>query len=177
MALILNQVGNKAGRCRATVKNGETSSSIPRGTPVVLKLSTTADSDNDGLAVVLPGTAGSAHSYAFRYGVVTDTLAAGQLGESILWGNANYALVTRATRAASTDSWSASATVASGIALGVDTLNNAFLMAASSAGSLASNAANAVLVDSLATVSASASATSDTRTAITVAARVFVRML
>lgn len=177
MGLRLNQVGNKAGRVIATVKNGETTASIPRGTPVVLKLSTTADNDNDGLSVVLPATAGDPHSFAFRYGVVTDTLAAGVLGESILFGNASYALITRATRAASTNSWSASASVASGIVLAIDTLNNAFLQAASSAGSLASAAANAVLVDSLAAVVASASATSDTRTAITVAARVFVRMM
>lgn len=177
MAFRLPVVGNRGNHIISSVRNAETTNSIPRGTPVVLKLSTTADNENDGFFVVLPATAGSAHSYALRYGVVTDTLAAGVNGESILFGVANYALVTRATRAASTDSWSASATVASGIALAIDTLNNAFLQAASSAGSLASVAPNAVLLDSLATVSASASATSDTRTAITVSARVFVRMM
>lgn len=177
MSIRLNQVGNTAGHIAATVRNGETSASIPRGTPVVMKLSTTASNSGDGLDVVLPSTAGAAVSSFGRYGVVSDTIATGAYSESLLFGVANYAIITRATRAASTNSWSASGTVASGIALGIDTLNNAFLQGASSDGSLPGAVGGAFLLDSLATVSASASATSDTRTAITTSARVFVKML
>lgn len=172
----IKTVGNKADRIVVSIKNAEATASIPRGTPVVLNLSTTA-ADGDGLDVVLPATAGNPNSFSLRYGIATDTLVAGALGESILFGLSSYALISRATRAASTDSWSASASTASGIGLGIDTINNAFTMGASIAGSIASNKIQAVLIDSLASVVASASATSDTRTAITVAARVFVKML
>lgn len=165
--------GNLADKIIVTIKNAEASASIPRGTPVIMVLNAT----DDGLAVVLPATAGAALSFNARLGVTTTTLTAGQTGESIAFGYVQYALVTRMTRAASTDSWTSSAAVASGIGLGIDTLNNAFLMGASRAGSLVSAADNAWLVDSLAASVASASATSDSRTAITNGARCFVRML
>ncbi len=171
------QVGNKADKIVMVVSNSEASVTIPRGSPLVLKLTTTASNTFDGLGVVLPSTAGNPLSYAVRYGVATDAMAVNQLGESILFGVCNYALITRATRAATTDSWSASASTASGIALGVDTINNAFLMGASIAGSIATNHVDAVLLDSLSSIAASASATTDSNTAITVGARIFVRML
>lgn len=172
----LNQVGNKAGKISATVKNAEASASIPRGTPVILKLTDTLATD-DGLSVVLPGTAGAAISFAAKFGIINDTIAVNALSESVLFGVAPYSLVTRMTRAASSDSWTSSASVASGIALGIDTLNNALLMGASAAGSLATNIAPIVMLDSIAAAVASATATSDTRTAITAAVRTFVRML
>jgi len=166
-------VGNKADRFAVVIRNAEVTASIPRGTPVIAILNGT----NDGLDVVLPATAGSALSFNARLGVATDTLTAGQYGESLVYGYVQYALITRMTRAASTDSWTSSASAASGIGLGIDTLNNAFLLGASRAGSLVSAADNAFLVDTLASSLASASATSDTRTAITNGVRVFVRML
>lgn len=169
-------VGNKADRIIMNVKNTETSVSIPRGTPVILNMTGTLAAD-DGLGVCLPATAGSANSFGLKYGIVTDTLVTNQLGESILFGMANYTLITRMTRAASSDSWTSSASVASGVGLGIDTINNAMLLGATVAGSIASNAMLAILVDSLASSAASATATSDNRTAITNAARVFVRML
>lgn len=177
MALTLNQVGNRAAKAKGTIKNGEASASIPRGTPVILKLSTTSDSDNDGLAVVLPSTAGAANSFGLRYGISLDTIATGAFSEAVLFGVASYALITRMTRAASSDSWTSSASVASGAGMGVDTINNALLVGATIAGSIASNAMPIILLDSLASSAASATATSDTRTAITNAVRVFVRML
>lgn len=176
MGMRINQVGNKAARVIVVIKNGETSASIPRGTPVILNLGTALATD-DGLAVVLPSTAGSPNSYALKYGVLVDTTTTGNLGESILFGVASYALVTRMTRAASSDSWTSSASSVSGAPLGIDTLNNAFLAGATIAGSIATNAAMAILLDSWASSAASATATSDTRTAITNANRVFVRMM
>lgn len=173
----IKAVGNKADRVICTVKNAEATASIPRGTPVVLNVSSTASNDTDGLTVVLPATAGNPLSYAARFGVITDTTAAGVLGESILFGYCAYALITRATRAASTDSWTSSASIASGVALGIDTLNNAFLVGASVAGSIATNHIDAVMLDVPASFAASASATSDTRTAMTAAVRAFIRMM
>jgi hypothetical protein len=177
MSIRLNQVGNKAGRIMASVRNGETSASIPRGTPVILKLSTTADNPNDGLMVVLPATAGNVNSYGLKYGILVETIAAGVFSESILFGNCGYTLITRATRAASSDSWTSSASIASGVGLGIDTINNACLVGASIAASIASNNMPLIMLDSVASMAASATATSDTRTVITAAVRSFVRMM
>lgn len=168
----MKQAGNKADSMIAVVRNNEASASIPKGTPVVLQI----DSTNDGLEVILPATAGSALSNALRYGVVTTTLAALDYGESFLFGICPYALITRMTRAASSDSWTSSASQASGIGLGLDTINNAFVLGASAVGSLLT-CPNAVLIDSLASSAASASTTSDSRTAITNAVRAFIRMM
>lgn len=172
----LNQVGNKAGKISATITNGETSATIPRGTPVVLKLSSTLSATNDGLQVVLPSTAGDPVNYFGRFGVSVDTMTTNQQSEAILFGVCNYALVTLMTRAASTNSWTSSASIASGVALGLDSLNNAFLIGASSAGSLPF-AGGAFLLDSLASAAASATTTADSRTAITTSARVLVRFM
>lgn len=169
----LMQVGNKADIIAVNIKNAEASATIPRGTPVILVLNAT----DDGLAVVLPSTAGAALSFNARLGVATAAITATQYGEAIAFGYVAYALITRMTRAASSDSWTSSASAASGIGLGIDTLNNAFLLGASRAGSLVSAADNAWLVDSLASSAASATTTADTRTAITNGVRVFVRML
>ena len=169
-------VGNKADKIILSVKNGETSATIPRGTPVVLNLSATAAAD-DGLSVVLPSTAGAAASYAYKYGVALDNYATGQLGESILNGVATYALVGVLTRSATSASWPSSASsAASLVALGLDTANNCFLLGASSAGSLP-GAGIAHMIDNVASIAGSASATSDTRTNIALGYRVFVRML
>lgn len=168
----IKQVGNKADKTVVVIRNAESTSTIPRGTPVVLVLNGT----NDGLDVVLPATAGNALSGVARYGVATDSILASQYGESIVSGYVAYALITRMTRAATTDSWTSSASVASGIGLGIDTLNNAFVLGASQAATVASLPI-AFLVDTLASSAASASATSDARTAITNAVRAFVKML
>src|SRR4051812_43649398 len=107
--------GAKAGANKFVlpVKNAETVS-IPRGTPVVLDVSTTSDAAGDGLEVVLPSSAGNVISFGAKFGVLTDTLGAGLTGESILFGISSYTLITRGTRAASTDSWTSSASQASG---------------------------------------------------------------
>lgn len=168
----ITQVGNIKDHVAINVKNGEASATIPRGTPVVLAINGT----DDGLGVVLPATAGAQKSGTLQMGVVLGSLAQGQLGESMVYGVVPYAIITRATRAASSDSWSASASHSNYWVLAIDTLNNAFLPQASS---LLTNtfAPQAALLDSMAAIAASATATSDTRTAITTSARVFVRMM
>lgn len=166
-------VGNKADKSLVVIRNGEASASIPRGTPVTLVFNGT----NDGLDVVLPSTAGDAKNGAFKYGITVDTLASGAFGESQVFGYSPYALLTKMTRAASSDSWTSSASSASGIAMGWDSINNALIGNASMVGSLGTLRAGVVLAASLASSAASASNTSDTRTAITNAVQVFIRMM
>jgi hypothetical protein len=171
-------IGNKADKVIMNVRNDEASASIPAGTPVILNLSTTASASADGLGVVLPATAGDPLSFAAKYGVLTNTLAVGQYGETVLFGIVTNALIARATRASSTASFSTYTTIASGIGLGIDTVNNAFGSAgASVAGIIASNAMMAILLDSLGSGTGSASTTSVTANTKYDTARVFLRML
>lgn len=165
------QAGNKFDNLSVVVKNAESSSSIPRGTPVALVFNGT----DDGLGVVLPATSGAAKYGAYAYGVVTETLAAAAVGEAIVFGYVAYAIITRATRAASSDSWTSSQSVAQAVALNLDTINNAFLLGATVPGT--DPLPKAALAESISSMAASASATSDTRTAITTGKKVFVRMM
>lgn len=167
------QNGNKKDIVAVVIRNDEATASIPRGTPVTLVL----DGTEDGVAVVLPSTAGDAKNGAFKYGICTRTLAAGEYGEAVVFGFIDYAIQTRATRAASSDSWTSSQSQASGIAMGWDSINNALVANASMVGSLGTLHGNVVLASSYSSIAASATATSDTRTAITTSVRVFVRMM
>lgn len=171
------------------VRNAETSANIPKGSPLILNLSSAAQPTTgedgfaagyeDGLQVVLPGTAGANPSANFLYGIAVDTILNGQLGEAMCFGVIPFALVLRATRAASTDSWtsSASSSLAGGFLLAVDTANNCFKTYASTASLVQPNQWGLVCLDSFSSVPASASATSDTRTALIQGYRVFVRLM
>lgn len=166
----MKMVGSKAETVRVPVKNAESSTTIGKGRPCILAINGT----DDGLAVVLPGTAGAAKSNSLLYGIALDDILAGKTGEAIVFGISRYTIVTRMTRAASSDSWTSSQSIATGVLLGADTVNNALSLGAS----LASNFnAMAVLAESIGSSAASATATSDTRTAITNAVRVFVKLL
>lgn len=188
-----------------SVRNSEASASIPQGTPLVLNLSGTPQPTTyqnglpagveDGLQVVLPSTAGAWSSLFLDYGVALNTIGNQQLGESIVHGVCTNALVVVHTRAASTDSWSAVATQAASLLLSIGTVNNAFETVASTlgytfsetGGATSSGSGNfslpnspsfvAILLDSITTLAGSASATSDTRTAITMLKRVFLRRM
>ena len=165
--------GNKADHIRINAKNEDTVV-IPQGTPVSLMLNGT----DDGLAVALPATNGAAKAQSAFLGVTVDTpsMAVNQVGTVICFGIVPYALLTVMTRSASSASWSSSASVGVDELLAIDTANNAFLLASASLGSN-NFLPFAVLAGSIASYAASASATSDTRTAIVVGARVFVRAL
>lgn len=165
-------IGNKADHVRVNVKSAEASASIPRGTPLSLVLNGT----DDGLAVVLPATNAAAKANSGAFGVALADIAAGQYGESMIFGIVPYALITRMTRAASSDSWTSSASLAAGVLLALDTINNAFLVASASLGSN-NFLPFALLAESIGSNAASATATSDSRTAITVGKRAFARML
>lgn len=162
---------------------------IPKGSPVILNLSSAAQpttgSDGfgpgfeDGLQVVLPATAGASPTNNFAFGIVLADVLQSQLGTCRANGIAPFSLVVRATRAASTNSWtsSASSSVAGGMLLSIDTVNNCFGTYVSTASLWQPYQGNLVLLDSMNSFSASASATSDTRTAALIGYRVFVRMM
>ena len=164
-------VGNKADHVASPIKNADTVQ-LKRGQPVVLNVNGT----DDGLAVVLPSTAGAAKSASFLYGVSVHQPEVNQVSEAIVSGVCPFVLVVINTRSASSVSWATGASVASGLALLVDTANNAFGTAAAF-GSGSMYMPYAVLLDTIGTQAGSASATSDTRLAATAGFRAFIRML
>lgn len=173
--------GGKPNFIAFTVKNKEASASIPVGTPVLLNLSGT----DDGLEVILPSSGDATKALTRFFGVVTGTIAAGQLGEVLIAGVARKANLVQATRAASSDSWATFDTLAADLQMSVDTVNNCFRTQASTT-TVASNTTvtqvspkgTAVfLAQTVASFSGLASATSDTRLVITTAVKAIVRAL
>lgn len=148
---------------------------IPAGTPVILAMNGT----DDGFAVVLPSTAGAAQTEALLFGVCPSIMPynINKKLDVICNGVCNNALLTVATRSASSASWSSSAAITgSWQALVVDTVNNAFATNSTSVGA-SRYQAFAVLCQSVGSVVASASATTDTRTAILQAVKIWVNLM
>ena len=162
---------DKPERVILQVKNAESSSAIPLGTPVVLNLNGT----NDGLEVVLPASAAAQVNSAV-FGVSTEEIAAGKYGEVQCFGFCRQVVMRRLTRAASTDSWASTASQAVGVLFDVDTVNNAVSVGAASVGAT-DFLPWGILAESLPAIASSASATSDTRTAITTYVKAFLRMM
>jgi hypothetical protein len=167
----MKTVGNKADLLAVVFHNAEASASIPLGTPVVLVMNGT----NDGLDVVLPSTAGASKMHALAFGVSIGPVASGAYGEALIFGTHNNVVLTRQTRAASTVSWNSEASIASWGLLNIESVGNGM----QTGGTLASTnfLPFAVLAQSLASYASSASATSDTRTAITAAVKAFLRII
>lgn len=176
--------------------------SIPAGTPLLLNLGPTLNPSTnqnslsagfeDGLDVVLPvsaanstvaGQLGATYVMNYlHYGVAVGNIGYNQLGEAMVHGVYPYALLVRATRAASTNSWSSSYSVAASVAyLSIDTINNAYTTYASAAAATsnatlpATSVLPVFLLDNITSITSSASNTSDTRTAILTQQRVFIR--
>lgn len=169
----INQVpGNTADHILLNALNAETSASAPRGTPMVL----TVNGTNDGLAVVLPSTATAAKTLGYCIGVATNKMDAGTYQDLIAYGVAPYVIVKQGTRAASSDSWTSSASLAALAVLAIDTVNNCFVTTAASLP--ASNYLPfAIMAGSVASFAASATATSDARTVLTASVKAFLRFL
>ena len=138
---------------------------------------------NDGLDVVLPNTGGAQKAHAFAYGVVIapstpnlQGIPVNQFGEAQIFGFVQNAVLTRQTRSASTVSWNSEGSIASYVLLVIDTSANGF---STSGGTQASTAylPFAILQGTLASYSSSASASTDTRTAITASIKAFVRII
>lgn len=169
MSLGTATIGDVPVRGWENVYNDEASATIALGSPVAL----TMDGTDDGVAVILPASS-AAKSHAFHYGVALDQMLPGQKGRVQVFGIVRKAMVLLQTRTASGESWSA-ATLSQAVLLNVDTVNNAY---STSGGTLAKTSylPFAVLAESTAIV-ASASATSDTRTALTGYMKAYVRLL
>lgn len=165
------EVGNKRDTVAVVVRSDEASSSIPRGSPVCLKL----DAVDDGLAVILPASGAAIKAHALAFGVTLDTIAAGRFGEAQLFGVCDYVKVTINTRAATTDSWTSRAAISVGQLLVVDTLNNSFYTAASVAAT--AYYPTAVVAGTIASQAASASTTANVATVVTTSVKAFLRMM
>jgi hypothetical protein len=157
------------------VKSAEASVTIPKGSPVCLN----ANATDDGLAVVLPSNA-AAKAHALMFGVAVADITAGAPGEVQVFGYCRYAIVRTNTRATATttDSWSSSESQAAYCILNVDTVagHNCFI---TSGGTQAVSGflPAYVLMESLSSIAASATHTSDTRTILTTSAKIFLRAM
>jgi hypothetical protein len=178
-------VGFTTGGERITAKvRNDSGGSIPKGTPVTLAL----DGTDDGLAVILPSAAGSqAAADQFFYGILKDTLADTAIGEVQLFGVARQAIIRRATRggSATSDNWAGSTSIAKGVLLSIDTVNNCFSTAAASQTNdsntsittIASRVPFAFLAESLISFASTDSVATSNGSALTILAKVFVRAL
>lgn len=157
----------KADQISVSILNADTAT-IAAGAPVCLAYNGT----QDGLAVVLPATTGTNQlAQGMLYGVNTLPLAVGALGNAVVFGICFCTLLELQSRTSNSVSWAAVASMAVGVNLAIDTVNNMWVTAASGTCPLA------VLGQTVAAVAGSASATSDTRTALTIAVKAFIRLM
>lgn len=178
MTINQNPGRTSADRVAINVRNAEASASIPVGSPVVMVMNAT----NDGIDVVLPSTSAALNKIlAFRCGVTTRAMAAGDFGSAVVFGFHPSLLLLRQARTSSTVSWATEAARSVGEYLSIDTVNNMWVTAATTytntTGATVSVYPDAALAQTLASYAGSASATSDTRTAITAAVKAFVRVM
>ena len=87
---------------------------------------------DDGLAVVLPKTAGASQASSFLYGIATAAIANQAVGEVLMFGIGN-AILNMGTFTTGTSS--ASSTLPAGAILCIDTVNNCLQLASASLGS------------------------------------------
>jgi len=171
----LGQLGGKAEIVLINIKNAEASASIANGTPVAFVYNGT----DDGLAVVLPATAAGTKATSLFAGICEmpggTTLIVGAIGKAIANGLALSVKITQTTRAATTDSWSTFAAIATGDIFTVDTVNNA--MQRQTAGVVTGFLPFAIAGQSLGSGSGTASATSDTRTVQTGTIKMHIRAM
>ncbi len=177
-------LGDKAGFVNDRVRNDESSATMALGTPVCLSL----DGTEDGLAVLLPSSMSSqALADSFFYGVVQDAagIAAAHLGNVQKHGISNNAKVLRATRSDDSANWVGSTSIAKGVLLSLDTVNNVFSTDVGSV-TFASNTTvsmypgrspYAFLAQSIASFASTNSTATSYGTKLTVAAKVFLRSL
>ncbi len=179
-------LGDKKEKIIQRVKNAETTLTIAKGTPVILTMTGT----DDGLAVVLPRTAGQAKANAFIFGVALDDIVAGAMGDVQSWGVCDYVKLCVQSRSQSTgaNTIPTADTVALGAMLLLVTdsrVGDCFstvadtVAAASNADQTLTRNNNAIafLGQSIASAAAIATSTSETRLAVTQAVKAFLRMM
>lgn len=176
-------------------QNGESSSAIPVGTPVVLDVQNVGKV-GDGFQVVLPATAAANPAASLAMGIACNpsTWSAGQYNDVIVGGWAPNAKVIMASRSATSANWASFIANNVGDALSVDTARNALVYATTAN---ATAIQQFILCDSWASYTTIASQTADTTftwantlntdltivtlaaasTVATVSARVFVHII
>ncbi len=169
-------------KVKMAVRNDAASSaSIPIGTPVYMSM----DGTEDALAVKLPSNGSQDAADKFFFGVVTDTLSANQFGEAILFGICPKAKIVRATRSDDSANWVGSTSIAQGVLLSIDTVNNAFSTAAASQTNasntsittIASRTPFAFLAVDIASFASTLSTATSYGTVLTALTKAFVRAL
>ena len=130
----LPTLGAKYQTVIVQVKNADTVV-IPNGTPVAFVFNGT----DDGLAVVLPNTAGAAKATTLFAGIVefagSTSLPVSSIGDAFFFGMVTNALVDLVTRSATSANWPSYTSLNAGDALAVDTVNNALTDVATGASS------------------------------------------
>ncbi len=163
------RVGDKAEKIFIPVKNEETTKTIALGTPVFFPF----DGVNDGVSVVLPGTAPAAIQLAGGVGITTSIMTPGQTGSAQVYGLCLSTRVVRATRALPTDPWLAAGAVSTrGLVLNLDVINNAFTIGAAATGKV-----SVLLAQTIAAYPGGPAAPGDTSLALIVLVKSFVRMM
>lgn len=163
------QLGNKSQVVSRTVKNADTVP-IPAGTPVVLAVSGT----DDGLAVVLPGTAGTARASSLCVGISGRAIPVGGIDSAVCSGVITNAKITMQTRATSTDSFASANSMNFGDVLVIETVGNGF--SRSAAGAQSANVPAFALCQSVASQAGQASNSSNTGVASQVSAKVLIQL-
>jgi hypothetical protein len=182
-------IGSKAFTESINFRSAEASASIPPGTPICFVMNAT----EDGFAAVLPSTAGATKCPSFFGGINASPIAVvpNAYGAAMVWGLCNYALVAQQSRAASTDNYASAAAFSLGQPLTINTVQNAFMVAAAIgamtivtgattdtvAVNLAQYAPIAILAQTLAAAVSSASTTSDSSLKKTYGLKVFLRAM
>ena len=155
-------------RVRLSLVNGESSSDISQGDVVCF-------SSSDLGKVVLPATATAVLATNLFAGVAASDAAPGQPVEIVAGGYCYQAKYVNRSRAASTDSAAAVASVAAGAALTINTVYNGF--ESSSAGGAALALPAAVLLESIAAIVSITTASTNSSTVTTSMVKVWVRAL
>lgn len=156
-------------RARISLLNGESSSTISPGMPVLLSAT------DNGSKVVLPATGGVTQAHSLFAGVAVSSATPGNPVEIVCGGYVAGAKFVTRTRAATTDGWASVAARAVGNLLTIDTVNNGLAYSTVGAASLGINPA--VLMESIASIASAASTTSDAATVQTTTKKVWIRAL
>ena len=173
---------DKAEKVFVVVHNNEATADFINGQAVAYDVAGTVPGND----AKLPATIGGG-SPPFLVGVIGNTtplsgtnagllgVPNGQFGLIQVYGFCQYTQIVRQTRAASTDSFQSNVAIAVGDIMVATTNVNG--LTRSGASSISAAVFNIVAWESFASFSSSASATSDTRTAITTAVKTFLRLM
>jgi hypothetical protein len=175
-------LGKNKARVITEYLTNEDTVTMPNGTPVALVMNGT----DDGFGIVLPSTAGAQKSQSLFVGVVdapssasatSGGIASNFGGDVIIGGLARNALIVMQTRASSSNNWATYSAISSGDALSVNTVVNAFSLFTQGSALTGLQYPNIVACQTVASGASSASAASDTRTAITAAINIWLRLM